>query len=146
MGKHCKLHNYILSKIPLIIHNLFSMECTLLINTSILGENQMYVLLILEKNLEWMKVHSGCRFHDRKKNKKLVLQVGVQSVQRSKKKQQQKNNNLALTVHLFSFQSEVIGESVFNQIHTCLKQLNKSLSVIYLRKKIWYFSSLCTEM
>ena len=67
MGKHCKLHNYILSKIPLIIHNLFSMECTLLINTSILGENQMYVLLILEKILEWMKVHSGCRFHDRKK-------------------------------------------------------------------------------
>ena len=88
MRKHCKLHNFILSKMPLIIHNLFSMECnTLLINRPILGENQMYVLLILVKILEQMKVHSGFRFHDREKNKKLVLQVGVQPVQRSKKKQ-----------------------------------------------------------
>ena len=118
----------------------------MLINRPILGENQMYVLLILVKILEQMKVHSGFRFHDREKNKKLVLQVGVQPVQRSKKKnkqkQQQKNNNLALTAHLFSFQSEVIGESVFNQIHTCLKQLNKSQGVIYFKEEnlIFYFT------
>ena len=63
-------------------------------------------------------------------------------VKKNKQKQQQKNNNLALTAHLFSFQSEVIGESVFNQIHTCLKQLNKSQGVIYFKEEnlIFYFT------
>ena len=59
----------------------------------------------------------------------------MQRSKKKKQKQQEKNNNLALTVDLFSFQSEVIRESVFNQIHTCLKQLNESQSVIYFKEE-----------